>query len=133
MFRRALQMPERSKIAIVEDDPGVRRSLQLLLQGQGFDVRAYVSGEALLRDETTTNPACLIVGYLLNGVDGIELLSTMRQRGWARPAVLVTGVPSSEVWRRAADAGYSMVFEKPLRERSLVGAVSRLAGRGVDD
>ena len=119
--------PDRPRLQIVEDDPGVRRSMQLLFQGQGFDVRAYPSGEALLADRKSSDPACMIVDYKLGGLDGITLLQTLRERGWSGSAVLVTGFPTNDLAKRASDAGYAMLFEKPLRERSLIEAVRRLA------
>jgi len=124
--------PDRPRLQIVEDDPGVRRSMQLLFQGQGFDVRAYPSGEALLADRKSSDPACMIVDYKLGGLDGISLLQTLRERGWSGSAVLVTGFPTNDLAQRASDAGYAMLFEKPLRERSLIEAVRRLAMRPAD-
>jgi len=125
--------PERPRIQIVEDDPGVRRSMQLLFQGQGFDVRAYPSGEAMLADKKSADPACMIVDYKLSGLDGIALLETLRERGWSGSAVLVTGYPTDDLAQRATDAGYAMLFEKPLRERSLIEAVRRLAMRNAGE
>jgi FixJ family two-component response regulator len=125
-----LQGPEQPKIVIVEDDPGVRRSMQLLFKGNGCDVRAYPSGDALLVSDDAVGPDCLVIDFLLDGADGadgIDLLTALRKRGWAGPAVLVTGFPSADVARRAQEAGFASVFEKPLKERSLVEAVSRLA------
>jgi FixJ family two-component response regulator len=116
----------RPRLHIVEDDHGVRRSMQLLFQGQGFAVRAYPSGEALLADRESVPPDCLLVDYRLGDLNGVALLAAVRKRGWAGPAVLVTGFPSAELTARALQAGYSAVFEKPLRERTLVQALRRL-------
>jgi FixJ family two-component response regulator len=118
--------PGKPRVLIIDDDPAVRRSMQLLLQGQGFDVRSYASGEALLSEAGFGNPACLVADYRMEKLDGIALLSHLRGRGWLGPAVLVTGFPSGELSRRAVDSGYSVVFEKPLRERSLIEALWRL-------
>lgn len=117
---------EKPRILIVEDDPAVRRSMQLLLQGQGFDSRGYPSGEALLSNPDFGDPACLVADYRMEPLDGITLLSRMRDQGWLGPAVLVTGFPSAELSQRAVAAGYSAVFEKPLRERSLIDTLWRL-------
>src|SRR5665647_1872682 len=105
---------ERPRILIVEDDPAVRRSMLLLLQGQGFDSRGYPSGEALLSDPAFGNPACLVADYRMEAVDGIALLSRLREQGWMGPAVLVTAFPSGELAQRAVASGYAAVFEKPL-------------------
>ena len=121
------QGPVRPKIVIVEDDPGVRRSMQLLLSGEGCEVRAYPSGEALLLSEDAIGPDCLIIDFRLDGTNGIDLLKALRGRGWRSPAVLVTGYPSADLSRQAEAGGFVCVFEKPLKERSLIEAVSRLA------
>lgn len=119
--------PKTPKIVIVEDDPSVRRSLQLLVQGQGFETRTFASAEALLAASEVQAPDCLVVDYQLDeGVDGITLLPALRARGWSAPAILITGFPSSQVSQRASDCGFALVFEKPLRERSLIEALKRL-------
>jgi FixJ family two-component response regulator len=116
----------RPQVVVVEDDPAVRRSLQLLLRGQGFDVRAYASADAITTDRAFGDPACLVADYQLDRQDGIALLSQLRREGWNGPAVLVTAFPSAELSERAASSGYAAVFEKPLRERSLSEALRRL-------
>lgn len=118
------------RILIVDDDPAVRRSMQLLLQGQGFDVRGFPSGEALLADAGFSSAACLIADFRLGKLDGLVLLSTLRGLGWEGPAVLVTAFPSGPLADQAIASGYTAVFEKPLRERSLIEAVKRLAAHG---
>jgi FixJ family two-component response regulator len=110
----------------VEDDPGVRRSTQLLLQGHGFDTRAYASGEGLLRDPGALNSDCLVADYKLGGMDGIELLKILRDRGWTGWAILITAFASEGLSERAIDSGFHRVFEKPLPERSLIGCVAYL-------
>lgn len=120
----------RPKVLIVENDPGVRRSMQLLLQGQGFDVKAYATGDNLLADAAAQPPDCFIADYRLDGTDGIAILRALRQQGWEGPAIMVSAFASNELSTRALEAGFARVFEKPLRERALVETVSRLAQRG---
>jgi FixJ family two-component response regulator len=118
--------PGRPQIVIVEDDPAVRRSLQLLLRGQGFDVRAFASAETSTANGVFGEPDCLVADYKLERLDGIALLSRLRSAGWQGPAVLVTAFPSVELAERAIRSGYAAVFEKPLRERSLSEAIWQL-------
>lgn len=119
----------RPRVLIVENDPAVRRSMQLLLQGRGFDVKAYAVGEHLLVEAAREPPDCFIADYLLDGPDGIAVLQALRQQGWAGPAILISAFASRELSARAIDAGFTHVFEKPLRERALIECVSRLADR----
>ncbi|WP_404714333.1 response regulator [Sphingomonas sp. MMS24-J13] len=121
----------RPKILVVEDDPGVRRSLQLLLQGRGFDVRSYASGAALLADRTTRDAACFVADYAMPDIDGMALLRELRADGWNGPAVLITAYHSPTLEERATIEGFARVFQKPLMDHVLTDAVAKLAG-GLD-
>ncbi len=68
----------RPVIMLVEDDPGVRRSIQLLLQAKGYDVRSYASSKALLADPLALAAACLVTDYLMPEIDGIGVLQALR-------------------------------------------------------
>lgn len=111
---------------MVEDDPAVRRSLQLLLQANGYDVRAYASGSVLLNDPTIVNAACLVADYRMIECDGIDTLARLRARGWRGPAIMITGFPSSSLAQKALNAGFDAIFEKPLRQHALIKAVEHL-------
>lgn len=117
-------------IIIVEDDPAVRRSLQLLLLAQGYEVRTYGSGEALLNDDKIGDVSCLIADYRLIDMDAIELLTRLRAQGVTWPSVLITGLRSPELDELALAAGFTAVFEKPLRLHTLTDVVTRLTGSG---
>lgn len=114
-------------IVVVEDDPAVRRSLQMLLLAQGHKVRAYPSGDALLADADAAQVNCIVADYRLDGMSGIELLERLRGQGQDCPAILITGHVSEELDAKARAAGYAVIFEKPLRQHALVEAVARLA------
>lgn len=103
----------------------MRRSLQLLLRGRGFEVRAYASGLALLADPTALGAACLVADYRMSEIDGLSILKRLRDLGWRRQALLITAFPSARLIDQALAAGYCRVIEKPLVESALVDAVER--------
>lgn len=113
-------------ILVVEDDPAVRRSLQLLLRANGYGVRAYESGDLLLSDASALGASCLIADYRMAARDGIDTLAGLKARGWAGPAILITGYHSTQIARSARSAGFDVVLEKPLRDHALMHAVDRL-------
>jgi len=117
---------KRPKVLVVEDDPAVRRSLQLLLQGRGYDVRSYASGASLLADRATRDAACILADYAMPDIDGIALLRELRADGWAGPAILITAYHSRNLEERAAIEGFAEIFEKPLPDRLLTDTVERL-------
>jgi FixJ family two-component response regulator len=122
----------RPQVLLVEDDHGVRRSLQLLLRGRGLDVRAYASGAALLADPHALSAACLVADYRMPEVSGFDVLRGLRDLGWMGRALLISGFPSADLVARAHQAGFSDVIEKPLLDSVLVEAVERLTRKPVD-
>jgi FixJ family two-component response regulator len=120
------QRTQRERILLVEDDPAVRRSMQLLLQAQGFDVRAYANGITLLADETNDDAKCFVADYRMDDLNGIAVLTRLRERGWSGPAVLITAYATNDLSGAAIAAGFDVVLEKPLRKHALVEAVMRL-------
>lgn len=122
----ATEAPARPQILLVEDDPAVRRSLQLLLEGQGYGVRAFATAAALLADRKTQPHACLITDYRLNDQDGISMLRALRQAGWPGPAILMTAYRSPDVVAAAREAGFSQLFDKPLKPHLLIDAIGKM-------
>jgi FixJ family two-component response regulator len=115
----------RPRILLVEDDPGVRRSLQLLLHAQGYDIRSYASSEALIADAALDEAVCLVADYRMPGMDGLAVLRALRARGWWKPAILITAFGSPPLVAEAKKEGFSAVVEKPLREHALADAIAR--------
>lgn len=120
---------ERPKIILVEDDPAVRRSLQLLLQGRGYAIRSYASSAALLADPTGLDAVCLVTDYRMPELDGFAVLRALRGRSWRGVAILITAYHSRDLVERAREEGFDSVLEKPLREHALADALSRLTGQ----
>jgi len=112
-------MLRKSIVLLVEDDPAVRRSLQLVLQGSGFLVRSYATGAALLADPSAADADAIVADYRLPDSDGVCLLQDLRKAGFDGPAVLVTGFGSPALAVSAKAAGYARVLEKPLADRVL--------------
>lgn len=119
--------PERARprILLVEDEAGVRRSLQLVLQALGLDVRSYATSSALLSDPNVPDAACMVVDYRLGDLNGAALVKELRARGWAKPAVMITAFPSKEMRAECQDAGVTVILEKPFRDNVLKDTVLR--------
>lgn len=128
--RIASPSSERPRLLLVEDDAGVRRSLQLLLRARGFDVRAYSAGAALLADPLADGAGCFVADYSMDDLDGLEVLSRLRSRGWSGPAVLITAFATADLKQRALATGFDEVLEKPFREHVLGDTMVRLTQAG---
>lgn len=119
---------QRPLAVILEDDHGVRRSLQLLLQARNFVVKAFASATALLADPDVLKASCLITDFVLAELDGITVLETLRRRGWEGPAVLMTAFGNEQLLAQARAAGFLTVLDKPFREHALLYALGCMKG-----
>ena len=107
-------------VYVVDDDAGVLGSLRFLLETDGFTVRTFRSGAALLGASISGEVDCFVIDYKMPDINGIDLVGQLRNRGIEAPVVLITGYPDKNIAARAAAAGLKHVMRKPLLEDSLV-------------
>ncbi|MEM6410573.1 MAG: response regulator [Pseudomonadota bacterium] len=99
---------------MIEDDNEVRRSLTLMLRARGCSLEVYESGIELLATGYVPDVDCLIIDYKMPKIDGLKLLGRLRQEGISTPALLLTGFYSAALEKKAFEAGYARVLEKPV-------------------
>ena len=119
---RVFVMPlsARSTVYVVDDDADVLGSLRFLLETDGFDVRTFRSGAALLNAVRSTGVDCFVIDYKMPDMNGIDLAGRLRNRDVAAPVILITGYPDENISARAEAAGVRHVMLKPLLDDSLV-------------
>jgi two-component system response regulator FixJ len=107
-------------VYVVDDDADVLGSLRFLLETDGFDVRTFRNGAALLDAVRSTGVDCFVIDYKMPDMNGIDLATRLRKRDLAAPIILITGYPDENISARAAVAGVRDVLLKPHLEESLV-------------
>lgn len=122
--------PERPRLLLLGNDAGLRRSLQLLLRAQGYEVRAFSAGAHLLAEPLDRAACCLIADCELDDPAGLDVLARLRARGWFAPAILISHLASKGLEERALAAGFDVVLEKPCREHVLVETIGQLVDAG---
>ena len=110
-------------IYVVDDDYDVRTSLRFLLETEGFDVRTFRSGSALLGSSTRHCADCLVVDYKMAELDGLELATRLRRLDVSTPIILITGYPDEKISAKASSAGVRHVLLKPNLEDNLIDCV----------
>jgi len=108
---------------VVDDDLGVLSSLRFLLETDGFDVRAFRSGAALLNAVESNGADCFVIDYKMPNMSGIDLASRLRNRDIDTPIILITGYPDDSIPTKAVTAGIHHVLVKPHLEESLVARI----------
>lgn len=118
------------RIAVVDDDPDVLRSLARLLKFHGMDAKTYSSAETLLDDVVCLNPACVVADVALPGLDGLALQRTFETKGLEFPIVFVTAGGDVRTSVEAMRHGAVDFIQKPFGEDELIAAVERAVARG---
>jgi FixJ family two-component response regulator len=112
-------------IAIVDDDPGVRGSVDSLIRSAGMISCAFASGEDLLAYRDPAALACIVTDLHMPGMTGLELQAEMRRRGWDNPVIMMTAFPTSVARDQALGAGAAAFLTKPVDPDRLIEAIER--------
>jgi FixJ family two-component response regulator len=111
-------------VAVVDDDQGILRSLEYLLESADYAVRLFTSGAELLDSGGLPEIDCLISDIDMPGMDGFELLRLVHAARPELPTILITGYP--DTLKRLPPVGGSSprIFTKPFQGPQLLAAVS---------
>lgn len=115
---------------VVEDDPGVLGLMRQWLEELGIEVRALASAADAQALAAREDFHVIVTDVVMDGMDGIELMRSLRKNA-RRPKVIgITGVADGEnlgrVMRTLGAEGFLL---KPFGRDELVAALERALGR----
>jgi CheY-like chemotaxis protein/signal transduction histidine kinase len=111
VVKRAI-LPSAGDVLIVDDDESTREVVSRHLRRAGYStVEARDGEEALLRARVLT-PGLVILDLLMPGVDGFEVLRTIRSEGMRMPVVVLTGKVLAAEEERSLRDGMARIVHK---------------------
>jgi len=116
-------------ILLVDDEKNIRRTLQIVLDNEGFETREAASGEEALRALEHVDVDLVILDVRLPGISGLDVLHRIRQRPATAklPVLMISGHASVAEAVDAVQHGATDFLEKPLdRDRVLVSVRNAL-------
>jgi CheY-like chemotaxis protein len=118
-------MSAAGRVFVVDDSLSVRRAIGRMLTPRGLSVAEATAGDQALEWLADARPDLVICDVMLPGVDGYEVCRFVRGRPELAgvPVLLISGVCTAEVERRATAAGAVGVLAKPFTARSLIARV----------
>jgi FixJ family two-component response regulator len=126
-----MQEPQESDalVAIVDDDPSVRRGLQRLIRSAGWKVETFASAQEFLDRPPAISPSCLVLDLQLPGLSGLDLQQRMADLGLDIPVVFLTGQGNIPASVKAMKAGAIEFLTKPVDEQNLLKAIQEAVQR----
>ncbi|WP_153323234.1 response regulator (plasmid) [Sinorhizobium meliloti] len=112
-------------VAVVDDDPSMRRSVERLLNAHGIMTEGYTTAESFLNEVQAGSIRCIVLDVHLGGMSGIELWHHLKQAGTDIPVVFMTAIEDEALEREAVAAGCIAYLRKPFPAEPLITAVKR--------
>src|SRR5215475_2246438 len=98
-------MPNRPRLAVVDDDESVRESLPDLLRQCGFDTKVFPSAESFLASDAPGETNCLILDVAMPGMSGPDLQQELIRRDERVPIVFITAAGDESLRTRLIALG----------------------------
>jgi len=117
------------RILVVDDSSVSRNSLRVALEDEGHEVvEAQCASEALdsIQDQ---QPDLLITDLHMPGMDGLQIVMSIRKTGIDCPVIVVTTDSSSKLAQAGKRLGVDGWVRKPFEVRKLRDAVNLLTER----
>lgn len=110
-------------VFVLDDDPGIREALLLLLEAAGYQSKGYSDAQSFL-DAYDNQAGCLILDLTMPKVNGLELQQALSARGCTIPVIFLSGQGSIPQSVQAIKAGAFDFLEKPVDSQLLLERIS---------
>ncbi len=117
-----------SRILVVDDEPGVLESLEILLSSEGYKVDVANSGQEALEKLKSQDYHLIITDVRMEGLDGIEVLKGVKGKNINIPVIIISAYASPESALKAMKEGAYDYLPKPFKISELKRVVKEALG-----
>jgi len=118
-------MNRTERIWIIDDDRSIRWVLEKALSNAGMDVTSFEDGSQVMKRIGQERPDAIISDIRMPGIDGIELLSRIRERYPEIPVIIMTAHSDLESALSAYEGGAFEYLPKPFDVDEAVALTER--------
>jgi two-component system, LuxR family, response regulator FixJ len=111
---------EDGTVFLIDDDPGVRDSLTLLLSLKDISTQPFANADSFLESYTPERVGCVLTDLRMPGMTGLELQAALRERHIELPVVVLTAHGDVATARAALKNGAFDFLEKPVDDAMLL-------------
>jgi len=111
-------------VAILDDEPEMRKALRRLLTCRGFGVEEYERGEDLLAALSSHPLDYLLLDLHMPGINGFDVLEAVRSRQIPVPVIVITAHDEPGTAERVRGLGAAAYLKKPVDREALLSALA---------
>ena len=112
-------------VFVVDDDEGVRTSLGILLDANGYRPVPFASAVEFLGQYNPASAGCLLLDMRMPGMSGMDLLQELARRGAFLPVIFITGHGDVSLAVEAMKCGAFDFLQKPFKPADLLDRIAR--------
>ena len=114
-------MEQNAQILIVDDEPSARKTIEMLLLREGYEMYFAANGPEALGKIELNPPDVILLDVMMPGMDGFEVCRVVKESPtWQHiPIILVTALDSKRDLARGLDAGADDFLHKPYNSMEL--------------
>jgi FixJ family two-component response regulator len=116
-------------VFIIDDDRGMRQSMQDLVESVGLRAESFATGEEFLKRKPTHDPSCLVLDVRLPQMSGLDFQRQLAEAGVEIPIIFVTAHGDVPMSVRALKSGAVEFLTKPFRDQDLLDAIQQALQR----
>ena len=114
-----------SRVWVADDEKSIRWVLDKALSKEGIDVTCFESAEALLTGMHSDKPDVIVSDIRMDGLDGLELLSQLRESHPELPVIIMTAHSDLDSAVASIQGGAFEYIPKPFEVDEAVSIVKR--------
>jgi FixJ family two-component response regulator len=116
-------------VFVVDSDPSIRESLELLVSAAGWRAETFASAQEFLARPRSVVPSCLILDVTLPDLDGLELQERIASERTDMPIIFLTGIADIAMTVRAMKRGALEFLTKPFDAEALLIGIQQAIKR----
>jgi two-component system, cell cycle response regulator CtrA len=117
------------RVLLVEDDPSVAKSIELMLHSEGFIVDSTDLGEDGLEIGKLYDYDIIILDLMLPDIDGYEVLRRLRSVRVTTPILILSGLSELDHKIKGLGVGADDYLTKPFDKRELIARIQAIVRR----
>jgi FixJ family two-component response regulator len=116
-------------VFIIDDDHGMRQSIQDLAESVGLQAECFATGQEFLSSKRNGGPGCLVLDVRLPQMSGLDFQRQLAETGVQIPIIFITGHGDVPMSVKAMKSGAVEFLTKPFRNQDLLDAIQQAIQR----